>query len=91
MEEQTIKLARTPNGTPYVAWNFRKALLMRGTRRQRHRRATDGSFNRSLARTKPAAPRQETEPYRADHPTDCKAEEDTSSWEMAWIDLGGEG
>jgi hypothetical protein len=64
---------------------------MRGTRRQRHRRATGGFFTRSLARTKPAAPLQEPQPERADNTTDRKAEEDTSSWEMAWIDLGGEG
>jgi hypothetical protein len=90
-ESQTIKLARTPNGTPYVALKIREEMLMRGTRRQRHRRATGGSFTRSLARTKLVAPQQEPQPARADNPTDRKAEEDISSWEMAWIDLGGEG
>jgi hypothetical protein len=54
------------------------------------RRAPDSCFLRFVGFAYPA-PRHETELCRADHRMGDLAEGEISSWEMAWIDLGGEG
>jgi hypothetical protein len=62
---------------------------MRGTESPRCQH--ESFFVMMLAFTSPSAPWHEPELHGADHGMGDYAEGPLSSWEAAWIDLGGEG